>query len=60
MAMVRWLVREERLTTVASRIPVPPMILLTGTQMQMVFLSVEVLLPLAVIAIGGFVWWRRH
>jgi hypothetical protein len=60
MAMMRWLVREERSTPVATRIPVPPMILLSGTQQSMMFLFVEVLLPLAVIALGGIVWWRRR
>jgi hypothetical protein len=60
MSMMRWLVREERTTPVATRIPVPPMILLSGTQQSMMFLFVEVLLPLTVIALGGIVWWRRR
>src|SRR6185369_5037188 len=60
MAMVRWLVREERTTTVATRIPVPPMILLSGAQMKAVFLLVEVALPLAVLALGAMIWWRRR
>jgi hypothetical protein len=60
MSVLRWLVREERSTAVSSRIPVPPMILLSSAQMKMVFLVVEVLLPLAVIALGVLVWWRRR
>ena len=60
LAIVRWLVREERSTAVASRIPVPPMILLSGAQMRGIFLAVEVLLPLGAIALGAFVWWRRR
>jgi ABC-type uncharacterized transport system involved in gliding motility auxiliary subunit len=60
MSMVRWLVREEHLATAASRIPVPPMILLSGAQMKTIFLAVEVLLPLAVMVIGAAVWWRRR
>jgi len=60
MAMVRWLVREERTTTVATRIPVPPMILLSGAQMKAIFLLVEVALPLLVLALGVVVWWRRR
>ena len=60
MAMVRWLVREERTTTVATRIPVPPMILLSGAQMKAIFLLVEVALPLSVLALGAIVWWRRR
>ena len=57
---VRWLLREEHGPVVASRIPVPPMILLSGTQMKWIFLLVEVLLPLSVFVLGGLVWWRRR
>ena len=60
LSMVRWLVREERTTSVASRIPVPAMILLSGAQMRTIFLAVEVLLPLAMFALGMLMWWRRR
>jgi hypothetical protein len=60
MAIVRWLVHEERTAAVSSRIPVPPMILLSGGQMTAIFLLVEILLPLSVLALGGIVWWRRR
>ncbi|MCW5620607.1 MAG: hypothetical protein KIS79_05825, partial [Burkholderiales bacterium] len=60
LSAVRWLVREERAAPVATRIPVPPMILLTQPQMQMVFLVLVVGLPLASILVGGAVWWRRR
>jgi hypothetical protein len=60
LSMVRWLVREEHATPIASRIRVPLLILLTKAQMQGIFLIIAVLLPLAVIALGGLVWWRRR
>ena len=60
LSIVRWLVREERTTSVASRIPVPAMILLSGAQMRTIFLAVEVLLPLAVFALGILMWLRRR
>jgi len=60
LAMVRWLVREERSARVASRIPVPPMILLSRPQMLWIFLLIEVLLPLGVVAVGVAIWWRRR
>lgn len=60
MSLIRWLVREERSSAVASRIAVPPMILLSSAQMKAIFLLLEVLLPLAVIALGVMVWWRRR
>ena len=58
LAAVRWLAREERSTAVASRIPVPPMILLTGAQMRGIFLVLVVLLPLCAFALGARAWWR--
>jgi len=60
LSMVRWLVREERVPAVASRIPVPPLILLTRPQMRQIFLMTEVLLPLSILLIGAFVWWKRR
>jgi ABC-type uncharacterized transport system involved in gliding motility auxiliary subunit len=60
LSTVRWLAREERTTAVASRIPVPPLILLTALQARVVFGLVVVLLPLSAIALGCFVWWRRR
>jgi hypothetical protein len=60
LAMLRWLVREERAPAVTVRMPVPPLILLTKRQMQHVFLVVEVLLPLGVVLTGAVVWWRRR
>jgi hypothetical protein len=60
LAMLRWLVREERSAAVASRIPVPPLILLTAAQMRQIFLLTEVLLPLSLLLLGAFVWWRRR
>jgi hypothetical protein len=60
VSMVRWLVREEHAPSVAARIPVPPLVLLTKRQMQQIFFAVEVFLPLAVIVCGTVVWWRRR
>jgi ABC-type uncharacterized transport system involved in gliding motility auxiliary subunit len=60
LAMVRWLARDEHATAIASRIPVPPLVLLTKAQMQGIFMVVVVLVPLSVIGLGGVVWWRRR
>src|SRR6266581_553897 len=60
LSMIRWLIREERSPAVASRIPVPPLILLIKPQMQQIFLLTEVLLPLGVLIVGAVVWWRRR
>ena len=60
LSMVRWLVREERFAKIRPSIPVPPMVLLSKSQMQRIFVGVEVILPLGVIAFGAVVWWRRR
>jgi ABC-type uncharacterized transport system involved in gliding motility auxiliary subunit len=60
LASVRWLAREERGTAIATRIPVPPLMALTGRQLSIVFFITVVALPLAVVALGCLVWWRRR
>ncbi len=60
LSMIRWLMREEHAPSIASRIPVPPLVLLTKREMQRIFFAVEILLPLAVILVGAVVWWRRR
>src|SRR5438105_580462 len=60
LAMVRWAVREEHAPTVAVRMPVPRLVLLTKSQMQRIFLAIEVVLPLCVVVTGVVVWWRRR
>jgi len=60
LSAVRWLAREERTTAVATRVPVPPLIALTGRQLSAVFVTVVVALPFSVMALGGVVWWRRR
>ncbi len=60
VAAVRWLAREERGTAVRTRIPVPPMVLLTAAQSRWLFILIVIVLPLTVIGIGGAVWWSRR
>ncbi|MCC7547408.1 MAG: Gldg family protein [Burkholderiales bacterium] len=60
LSMVRWLAREENSTTVATRMPVLPMILLTTAQMYTVFLFCVIALPLVLVAAGAAVWWGRR
>src|SRR5207245_4358826 len=60
LSMVRWLVREERTPKVRASVPVPPMVLLTTRQMQRIFATVEILLPLSVAVVRAVVWWRRR
>ncbi|HKW92940.1 MAG TPA: Gldg family protein [Methylomirabilota bacterium] len=60
VSMVRWAVREDHTPSVSVRMPVPPLVLLTKSQMQRIFLGIEVLLPLSVMMVGAIVWWRRR
>jgi ABC-type uncharacterized transport system involved in gliding motility auxiliary subunit len=60
LSAARWLAREEHTTAVAGRVPVPPLIALTGRQSNGVFFLVVVALPLLVVALGCVVWWRRR
>jgi hypothetical protein len=60
LSMIRWLVREEHTPAVASRIPVPPLILLTKPQMRQIFLLTEILLPLGVLVLGALVGWKHR
>ena len=60
LGMMRWLLRDEQAVPIASRIPAPSRVLLTKAQMQGIFLTLVVLLPLSAIAFGSLVWWRRR
>ena len=60
LSMTRWLLREEKLTTVATRIPVPPMIVLSNSQMRTIFLLIVIVLPFLAIGLGLLTWWRRR
>ncbi|MFO1161954.1 MAG: GldG family protein [Reyranellaceae bacterium] len=60
VAAVRWLAREDQGTAVRTRIPVPPMILLTAAQSRWIFIVIVILLPLAVVGAGIVVWWMRR
>jgi len=53
-------VREEGLAAVNPRVPVPPMVLLTESQLKAVYLLTAVGLPLLAVFGGGVVWWRRR
>ena len=60
LALVRWLAHEERSTAITSRIPVPSLVLLTDAQARTIFVLLEILLPLLVMACGVVIWWRRR
>ncbi len=60
LGLIRWLAREEALTPVAPRVPVPALVLLTEPQLQALYGLVVIALPLLATGLGVFVWWRRR
>jgi len=60
MAMLAWLVREERAPTVKPPVEVLPTVTLTRRQVQWIFMLTVVVMPGLVIGAGAWVWWRRR
>lgn len=60
LAMIAWLLREERAPTMKPPVEVLPTVALTGRQTQGIFLVTVIVLPGLVVGAGGIVWWRRR
>lgn len=60
LAMLAWLLREERAPTMKPPVEVLPTVVLTNRQTQGIFLVTVVVLPAVIIGTGGVVWWRRR
>ena len=60
VSMIRWLADDTATPLLKPEAYSLPEMRLTHRQMQVTFLLVEVLLPLSVMALGVFVWWRRR
>jgi ABC-type uncharacterized transport system involved in gliding motility auxiliary subunit len=60
LAMLAWLVGEERAPTMKPPIEVLPTVVLTQRQVYGIFIVTVLGLPGMVMAIGGVVWWRRR
>ena len=57
---VSWLAEEEELISIRPEPPAERTVAMTGTEIRLVLYTAVVLLPLAVLVIGGVVWWRRR
>ncbi len=60
MNMLNWLSSDEDLISIRPKDPQDRRIQLTREQMRMVRTVSQFLIPLAVIALGIVVWWRRR
>jgi ABC-type uncharacterized transport system involved in gliding motility auxiliary subunit len=60
LAMIAWLLGEERAPTMKPLVEVLPTVVLTSRQVHGIFLLAVVGLPGLVVLVGGTVWWRRR
>ncbi len=57
---VNWLAAEEELISIRPRPEQPRMAVLTTLQRNLILLISLILIPLAILATGAVVWWRRR
>lgn len=55
-----WLSEDEALLGVRAKVDADRTLILTGTQQNLMLYSSTLFLPLAVLAIGAYVWWSRR
>lgn len=60
LAVLAWLVGEERAPTMRPPIEVLPTVVLTNQQVRGIFAVTVLVLPGLVAGLGGAVWWRRR
>jgi ABC-type uncharacterized transport system involved in gliding motility auxiliary subunit len=60
LAMLAWLIGEERAPTMKPPVEVLPTVVLTNRQVRGIFLFTVLVLPGLAVAIGGAVWWMRR
>ena len=57
---VNWLAQEEDLISIRPKSPTNRSVTMTESQQRTFFLLVVLLMPLTVIGIGAYVWWKRR
>ncbi|HEY68341.1 MAG TPA: GldG family protein [Thermoflexia bacterium] len=57
---VNWLAEEERLIAIGPKSTQPRQVFLSQVQANAIFFTGVVLIPLALLATGVVVWWRRR
>ena len=60
LAVIAWLVGEERAPTLKPPIEVLPRVVLTNQQVRGIFVGCVLLLPGLAVVLGGATWWRRR
>jgi hypothetical protein len=57
---LNWLAEDEQLIGVRSKVTEDRTLLLQGPQQNLLPYSSTLFLPLAVLAVGAYVWWQRR
>lgn len=57
---INWLAEEERLISIRPKPPEQRTLYLTASQARWILYSSTIFLPLAVLAVGVVVWWKRR
>ena len=57
---LNWLAGQENLIAIPAKSPDQHPIFLTGEQTSFVFWSTFLMIPGAILVLGGLVWWRRR
>lgn len=57
---VNWLAEDESLIAIRARHPQDRGLLLTAPQLNLIFVSTVIMLPLVVFSTGLVVWWKRR
>ncbi|MCL5959055.1 MAG: GldG family protein [Chloroflexi bacterium] len=57
---VNWLAEEEDMISIRAKEPAMRTVFLSGTETNFIFYTSVIFLPLALLAIGGTVWWNRR
>ncbi|MBC7927019.1 MAG: ABC transporter, partial [Bryobacteraceae bacterium] len=58
--MINWLSSDEDLISIRPKDPADNRITLSRAQMQGLFYTSVILMPLAIVLAGVSVWWRRR
>ena len=57
---INWLAQDEDLISIRPKGPMSRRVDLTGSQQNLLRLLIVVLIPLAVMGAGAYIWWKRR
>lgn len=57
---VNWLTANEDLIQIEAKTPTNRTMVLSSTQLNLLLFGSTLILPLAVLAVGGVIWWNRR